>query len=62
VFTLLILHYHQYIATLNNEVTIDCDKDQSLEDIASLMVIAPNWVLDSNLPANGYECSFYQKD
>lgn len=41
---------------------MECDKDQSLEDIASLMVIAPNWMLDSNLRVNGYECSFYQKD
>ena len=38
--------------------SIECDKDQSLEDIASLMGIAPNWMPDSNLRANGYECSF----
>lgn len=63
----LCLHNLFYTTTntqqlLNDEVIIECDKDQSLEDIASLIVMAPNWMPDSNLRANGYECSFYQKN
>ncbi|SUN04621.1 prophage LambdaSa04, DNA polymerase [Streptococcus agalactiae] len=50
------------VGHVHDEVIIECEKDQSLEDIASLMGIAPNWMSDINLRADGYECSFYQKD
>ncbi|MHA2693267.1 DNA polymerase [Streptococcus agalactiae] len=50
------------VGHVHDEVIIECKKDQSLEDIASLMGIAPNWMSDINLRADGYECSFYQKD
>ncbi|MDV5978059.1 UNVERIFIED_CONTAM: DNA polymerase, partial [Streptococcus canis] len=49
------------VGHVHDEVIIECEKDQSLEDIASLMGIAPNWMSDINLRADGYECSFYQK-
>lgn len=50
------------VGHVHDEVIIECEKDQSLEDIASLMGIAPNWMSDINLRADGYECLFYQKD
>ena len=50
------------VGHVHDEIIIECEKDQSLEDIASLMGIAPNWMSDINLRADGYECSFYQKD
>ena len=54
---------HESSGEIENLIRLlECLKDQSLEDIASLMGIAPNWMPDSNLRANGYECSFYQKD
>lgn len=56
------LNKFKIVKYIHDEVIIECDKDQSLEDIASLIVMAPNWMPDSNLRANGYECSFYQKD
>ncbi|CQR25022.1 prophage LambdaSa04, DNA polymerase [Streptococcus varani] len=50
------------VGHVHDEVIIECDQDQSLEEIASLMGIAPNWIPDINLRADGYECLFYQKD
>lgn len=50
------------VGHIHDEVIIECEQDQSLEEIASLMGIAPNWMPDINLRADGYECSFYQKD
>lgn len=50
------------VGHVHDEVIIECDQDQSLEEISSLMGIAPNWMSDINLRADGYECSFYQKD
>lgn len=50
------------VGYIHDEVIIECEQDQSLEEIASLMGIAPNWMPDINLRADGYECSFYQKD
>lgn len=46
----------------HDEIIIECDQDQSLDEIATLMGHAPDWISDINLRADGYECSFYQKD
>ena len=35
---------------------------QKLDEVASLMGIAPDWLSDINLRVDGYECFFYQKD
>lgn len=50
------------VGHIHDEVIIECDQDQSLDKIASLMGIAPDWMSDINLRADGYECLFYQKD
>ena len=47
---------------VHDEVIIECDQDQDLEEISTLMGIAPDWMPDINLRADGYECLFYQKD
>ncbi|WP_449455347.1 DNA polymerase [Streptococcus suis] len=56
------LQEFKIVGHVHDEVIIECDQDQSLEEISSLMGIAPNWMSDINLRADGYECSFYQKD
>lgn len=50
------------VGHVHDEVIIECDQDQSLEEIALLMGNAPDWMADINLRADGYECLFYQKD
>ncbi|MBF0778737.1 DNA polymerase [Streptococcus cuniculi] len=50
------------VGHIYDEVIIECDQDQRLEEIATLMSNAPDWMPDINLRADGYECSFYQKD
>ncbi|HFI0092315.1 TPA: DNA polymerase [Streptococcus suis] len=50
------------VGHVHDEVIIECPSEQKLDDIASLMGIAPEWMPDINLRADGYECSFYQKD
>ncbi|WP_032511734.1 DNA polymerase [Streptococcus suis] len=52
----------QIVGHVHDEVIIECDMEQRLDEIASLMGIAPDWISDINLRADGYECSFYQKD
>lgn len=47
---------------VHDEVIIECDMEQSLDEIATLMEIAPEWMSDINLRADGYGCFFYQKD
>ncbi|MBL6441057.1 hypothetical protein JNE33_11260, partial [Streptococcus suis] len=56
------LQEFKIVGHVHDEVIIECDQDQSLEEISSLMGIAPNWMSDINLRADGYECLFYQKD
>ncbi|MGT2712672.1 DNA polymerase [Streptococcus oriscaviae] len=50
------------VGHVHDEVIIECDQDQSLDEIASLMGNPPVWMSDINLRADGYECLFYQKD
>ena len=50
------------VGHVHDEVIIECPMEQKLDEIASLMGIAPDWMSDINLRADGYECFFYQKD
>lgn len=50
------------VGHVHDEVIIECGIDQSLDEIAYLMGIAPEWMTDIKLRADGYECSFYQKN
>ncbi|HEM5195370.1 TPA: hypothetical protein U1312_000064 [Streptococcus suis] len=52
----------QIVGHVHDEVIIECNIEQSLDEIESLMGIAPDWMSDINLRADGYECIFYQKD
>ncbi|MEI4426656.1 hypothetical protein V9043_10785, partial [Streptococcus agalactiae] len=45
------------VGHVHDEVIIECDQDQDLEEISTLMGIAPDWMSDINLRADGYECS-----
>ncbi|HFH9952941.1 TPA: DNA polymerase [Streptococcus suis] len=50
------------VGHVHDEVIIECPMEQKLAEVASLMGIAPDWMSDINLRADGYECFFYQKD
>ncbi|HEL2321206.1 TPA: DNA polymerase [Streptococcus suis] len=50
------------VGHVHDEVIIECPMEQKLDEIASLMGIAPDWMSDINLRADGYECLFYKKD
>ncbi|HFI0162402.1 TPA: DNA polymerase [Streptococcus suis] len=50
------------VGHVHDEVIIECPMEQRLDEVASLMGIAPDWMSDINLRADGYECFFYQKD
>lgn len=50
------------VAHVHDEVIIEADLDQTVSSISKQMAIAPPWMPDINLRANGYECFFYQKD
>ncbi|HGA1150875.1 TPA: DNA polymerase [Streptococcus suis] len=50
------------VGHVHDEVIIECPMEQKLDEVASLMGIAPDWLSDINLRADGYECFFYQKD
>ncbi|HEM3512795.1 TPA: DNA polymerase [Streptococcus suis] len=61
-FSLKQLKEFKIVGHVHDEVIIECPMEQKLDEIALLMGIAPNWLSDINLCADGYECLFYQKD
>ncbi|MCO8214248.1 DNA polymerase [Streptococcus suis] len=61
-FALKRLKDFKIVGHVHDEVIIECPMEQKLNEIALLMGIAPDWISDINLRADGYECSFYQKD
>lgn len=61
-FALKQLKEFKIVGHVHDEVIIECPMEQKIDKIASLMGIAPDWMSDINLRADGYECFFYQKD
>ncbi|HEL2555339.1 TPA: DNA polymerase [Streptococcus suis] len=61
-FALKQLKEFNIVGHVHDEVIIECSMEQKLDEIASWMGIAPDWMSDINLRADGYECFFYQKD
>ena len=61
-FSMKQLNDFKIVGHVHDEVIIECPIEQKLDGVASLMGIAPDWLSDINLRADGYECFFYQKD
>ncbi|MGT2866320.1 DNA polymerase [Streptococcus fryi] len=61
-FSMKQLKNFKIVGHVHDEVIIECLIEQKLDEVASLMGIAPDWLSDINLRADGYECFFYQKD
>lgn len=61
-FSMKQLKNFKIVGHVHDEVIIECPIEQKLDEVASLMGIAPDWLPDINLRADGYECFFYQKE
>ena len=47
---------------VHDELLIECKEDVSLTDICNAMAVAPTWMQDIQLRADGYVTEFYKKD
>lgn len=56
------LSHCQIVGHVHDELIIECSTDVSLKDICLQMGKTPPWIEGLLLRADGYECSFYQKD
>ena len=50
------------VAHVHDEIIIECDKCDSLSTVCEQMARTPPWAEGLLLRADGFECSFYQKD
>ncbi len=50
------------VATVHDEIIIEADRRMSVEAVCEQMGRTPPWAKGLLLRADGYECSFYQKD
>ena len=50
------------VATVHDEIIIECPQETALEYICQQMSITPPWAEGLVLNADGYECEFYKKD
>ena len=50
------------VATVHDEIIIECDKRMSVEEVCKQMSRTPPWIPGLLLRADGYECEFYKKD
>jgi len=50
------------VMSIHDELVIDCGEDTDLKKTCEIMGSAPPWAEGLILRADGYECSFYQKD
>ena len=56
------LRKYRIVATVHDEIIIECPNDTSLDYICKQMSITPPWAEGLILNADGYECQFYKKD
>ncbi len=49
------------VATVHDEIIIECDKSMSVEEVCKQMSRTPPWIPGLLLRADGYECEFYKK-
>ena len=56
------LRNYRIVATVHDEIIIECPNDTSLDYICKQMSITPPWAEGLILNADGYECQFYKKD
>ncbi len=53
---------HSFICGhVHDELIIECSPDVSLDAVCEQMGRTPPWIPGLHLQADGYECSFYQK-
>lgn len=50
------------VAHVHDETINEVPTDMTVDEVAGIMSISPEWMKDINLTAAGYECSFYMKD
>lgn len=50
------------VAHVHDETINEVPMDMTVEEVAGIMSISPEWMKDIQLTAAGYECSFYMKD
>ncbi|HCT3316718.1 TPA: DNA polymerase [Corynebacterium striatum] len=53
---------HRVVMHIHDEVVIDAPPNTTLSEAVELMTRAPNWADGLPLDADGYECTYYQKD
>ncbi len=56
------LRSYDIVATVHDEIIIECEKDTPLDYICEQMGRTPPWAKGLLLRADGYECNFYKKD
>lgn len=56
------LKHMDIVAHVHDEIIIECDERTSLSDVCDQMARTPPWAEGLLLRADGFECSFYQKD
>ena len=56
------LKHMDIVAHVHDEIIIECDKCASLSAVCEQMARTPPWAEGLLLRADGFECSFYQKD
>ena len=60
-FAMSTLRNCRIVAHVHDEVIIECPHDASVEEVCEKMGRTPDWIPGLSLKADGYECTFYQK-
>ena len=60
VYAMETLREYRIVATVHDEVILECDMDENVEDICELMGRTPPWMEGLELRADGYECMWYR--
>ncbi|GAB2022116.1 DNA polymerase [Pseudolactococcus yaeyamensis] len=61
-FAMANLRHYRIVGHVHDEVILEVDKTESVDNICDLMSVTPPWAKGLLLNADGYACTFYQKE
>lgn len=54
-------HYGHIVAHIHDEVILECNKEETVEQICKIMSVPPTWMPTINLKIEGFETMYYKK-
>lgn len=53
---------HHIVMHVHDEIVVEAPPETTVDELCQLMAKTPEWATDLPLTADGFDCTYYQKD